>query len=67
MEPQEPAKMMMVSSRILPSPPELKSLQITSTTFEAEGVRLDPQQLQELKTLAMEWDEQRTKATAEED
>ena len=41
--------------------------QITSTTFKAEGVHLGPQQLKELKALAMEWDKQRTKAIADED
>ena len=38
-----------------------------STTFEAEGVHLGPQQLKDLKALAMEQNEQRTKAMAEED
>ena len=38
-----------------------------STTLEAEEVHLEPQQLQELKALAKEWDEQRTKAMAEKD
>ena len=56
----------MISSHIPPAPPETKPLQITSTTFKAEGVCLGPQQLQELKALATEWDEQKTKATAEE-
>ena len=36
------------------------------TTFEADVVRLRPQQL-ELKALTAEWDEQRTKVTADED
>ena len=57
----------MVSSRILPPTPEPKLAQIMSTTFEAEGVHLGPQQLQELKALAAEWDKQSTKAMAEED
>ena len=67
MEPQEPAKVMMVSSCIPPPPPEPKPLQITSTTFKAEGVRLAPQQLHELKAFSMEQDEQRTKLISEED
>ena len=67
MEPQEPAEVMMVGFHILPPPPEPKSLQIMSTTLEAEGVCLGPQQLQELKDLAMKHDEQRTKVRAEED
>ena len=56
---------MMVSSRILPPPPEPTSPQIMSTTFKAEGVCLGHQQLKDLKALAVEWDEQRTKAMAE--
>ena len=35
-------------------PPEPKTPQIASTTFEAEGVRLPPQQLKELKAIAAE-------------
>ena len=38
-----------------------------STTFKAEGVRLGPQQLKDLKAITMEWDEQTTKAMADED
>ena len=67
MEPQEPAKAMMASSYNLSYPPELAAPQITSTTFKAEGVHLGPQQLKELKALAIEWDKQRTKEMAEED
>ena len=53
-EPQEPAEAMMVGSRVLPPTPEPKLPQIMSTTFEAEGVHLGLQQLQELKALAIE-------------
>ena len=67
MQLQEPAEAMMVISHIPSPPPEPKLPQITSTTLEVEGVRLVPQQLQELKALTTEQDEQRTKATAEED
>ena len=66
LEPQEPAAAIMVSSHIPPPPPEPTSLQITSTTFKASGVHLGPQQLKELKALAMDWDVQRTKAIADE-
>ena len=41
------------------------ALQIVSTTFEAEGVRLPPQQLKELKAIAAERDEQRKRVTRE--
>ena len=64
MEPQHPAEAMIVGSRV---PPEPKSLQIVSTTFEAEGVRLPPQQLKELKAIAAERDEQRKRATGDEE
>ena len=64
MEPQQPAKAMIVGSRI---PPEPKTLQIASTTFEAEGVQLPPQQLEELKAIATESDEQRKWATGDEE
>ena len=57
MEPQKPAIVMMVSSHILPHLPEPAPLQITSTTFKAEGLGLGPQQLKELKALAKEPDE----------
>ena len=67
MEPQEPAKVMMVGSCVPPPPPEPRLPQLMSTTFETEGVCLGPQKLQELKALTVEWDEQRTKVTAEED
>ena len=67
MEPQEPAEVMMVGSYVPPPPPEPKLQQITSTTLEAKGIHLGPQQLQELKALATEWDKQRTKVIAEED
>ena len=56
MEPQQPAEAMIVSSHV---PPESKMPQIASTTFEAEGVQLPPQQLKELKAIATERDEQR--------
>ena len=67
MELQEPVEAMMVGSHVPPPQPKPKPPQITSTTLEAEGVCLGPQQLQELKALTMEWDEQRTKLMAEED
>ena len=51
MELQQPAKAMIVGSRILPEP---KTLQIMSTTLEAEGVHLPPQQLKELKAITAE-------------
>ena len=55
---------MIVSSRV---PPKPKSPQIASTTFEAEGVRLPPQQLKELKAIAAERDEQRKRAMGDEE
>ena len=55
---------MIVGSRI---PPKPKSPQIASTTFKAEGVRLPPQQLKELKAIAAERDEQRKRATGDEE
>ena len=55
---------MIVGSRI---PPEPKLLQIVSTTFEAEGVRLPPQQLKELKAIAAERDEQRKRAMGDKE
>ena len=64
MEPQQPAEAMIVGSHI---PPEPKSPQIASTTFEAEGVRLPPQQLKELKAIAAERDEQRKRAMGDEE
>ena len=64
MEPQQPAKAMIVGSRV---PPEPKSPQIASTTFEAEGVRLPPQHLKELKAIAAERDEQRKQAMGDEE
>ena len=64
MEPQQPAKALIVGSRI---PPEPKTLQIASTTFEAKGVRLPPQQLKELKAIATERDEQRKRAMGDEE
>ena len=64
MEPQQPTEAMIVGSRI---PPEPKMPQIASTTFEAEGVRLPPQQLKELKAIATERDEQRKQATGDEE
>ena len=64
MEPQQPAKALIVGSRI---PPEPKTPQIASTTFEAEGVRLPPQQLKELKAITAERDEQRKRAMGDEE
>ena len=64
MEPQHPTEALIVGSRILPEP---KTPQIASTTFEAEGVRLPPQQLKELKAIAVERDEQRKRATGDEE
>ena len=54
MEPQQPTKAMIVGSHV---PPEPKLPQTASTTFEAKGVRLPPQQLKELKAIAAERDE----------
>ena len=56
MELQEPTKVMIVSSHILP---ELKPPQIVSTTLKAKGLHLPPQQLNDLKAIAIETDEQR--------
>ena len=64
MEPQQPAEAMIVGSHI---PPEPKMLQIASTTFEAEGVQLPPQQLKELKAIDTERDEQRKWVTGDEE
>ena len=64
MELQQPAKAMIVGSRI---PPKPKSPQIASTTFEAKGVRLPPQQLKELKAIAEERDEQRKRVMGDEE
>ena len=64
MEPQQPAEAVIVGSRI---PPKPKLPQIVSTTFEAEGVWLPPQQLKELKAIAAERDEQRKRATGDEE
>ena len=55
---------MIVGSRVLL---ELKLPQITSTTLEAKGVRLPPQQLKEVKAIATERDEQRKRATEDEE
>ena len=64
MELQQPAEALIVGSHILPEP---KTPQIASTTFEAEGVRLPPQQLKELKAIAAERDEQRKRAMGDEE
>ena len=64
MEPQQPAEAMIVGSHI---PPEPKPPQIMSTTLEAEGVRLPPQQLKELKAIAAERDEQSKWAMGDEE
>ena len=55
---------MIVGSCILPEP---KTLQITSTTLEAEGVCLPPQQLKDLKAINKERDEQRKWAMGDEE
>ena len=54
----------MVGSCIRPEP---KPPQITSTTLEAEGVRLGPQQLKELKAIVTERDEQRKRVMGDEE
>ena len=60
MQLQEPAEVMMVGSLISRLPHLGPSCQqITSTTLEVEGVRLVPQQLQELKALTTEQDDRR--------
>ena len=64
MEPQQPAKVLIAGSRI---PPKTKMPQIASTTFEAKGVQLPPQQLKELKAIATERDEQRKRVTRDEE
>ena len=64
MELQQPDKAMIVGSCV---PPEPKLPQIASTTFKAEGVRLPPQQLKELKAIAEERDEQRKQVTGDEE
>ena len=64
MELQQPARALIVGSCI---PPEPKTPQIASTTFEAEGVWLPPQQLKELKAIATERDEQRKRAMGDEE
>ena len=64
MELQQPDKVMRVSSHV---PPEPKTPQIASTTFEAEGVQLPPQQLKDLKAIATERDEQRKWAMRDEE
>ena len=48
-------------------PPAPKLLQITSTTLEAKGVRLPPQQLKELKAINAERDEQRKSKMEDEE
>ena len=64
MELQQPAKVMIVGLHV---PTEPKTLQVMSTTFEAEGVQLPPQQLKELKAIAAERDEQRKRATGDKE
>ena len=56
MEPQEPAIAMIVDFCILPPPPEPAPSQILSTTFEAAGAHLGPEQLKVLKAFCKEWD-----------
>ena len=64
MELQQPAEVMIVGSYI---PPKPKMPQIASTTLEAEGVQLPPQQLKELKAITAERDEQRKRVTGDEE
>ena len=64
MEPQQPTKVMIVGSHILPEP---KTPKIASTTFKAEGVQLPPQQLKDLKAIATERDEQRKRAIGDKE
>ena len=64
MELQQPVEALIVGSHI---PPEPKMPQIVSTTFEAEGVWLPPQQLKELKAITAERDEQRKRAMGDEE
>ena len=64
MELQHPTEATIVGSCI---PPELKPLQIASTTLKAEGVKLPPQQLKELKVIIAERDEQRKWVTGDEE
>ena len=67
MELQELANLKMVGCHIPAPPTGVKAATNHIHHLEAEGVHLYPQQLQELKALAMEWDEQGTRAMAEED
>ena len=46
---------------------EPKTQQIMSITLKAEGVRLPPQQLKELKAIATERDEQKKRAMGDEE
>ena len=55
---------MIVDSHI---PPEPKMPQITSTSLKAEGVRLLPQQLKELRAISAERDEQRKQVMGDEE
>ena len=64
MEPQHPTEALIVGSHV---PPKPKMLQIASTTFEAEGVRLPPQQLKKLKAITAERDEQRKRVMGDEE
>ena len=64
MEPQQPAKALIVGSHI---PPKPKMPQIVSTIFEAEEVWLTPQQLKELKAISAERDEQRKRVMGDEE
>ena len=64
MEPQNSAEALIVGSHI---PPELRMPQIMSTTLEAEGVLLPPQQLKELKAITAERDQQRKRAMGDEE
>ena len=67
MEPQEPAKVIMMSLISRPSHKSLHLHSSMSTTLKAKGVHLGPQQLKELNGLTVELDKQRTKAIEDED
>ena len=64
MEPHQTTEAMIVSSHILP---EQRIPQIMSTTLEAEGVLLPPQQLKELNAIATERDQQRKRVMGDEE
>ena len=60
MEPQEPAEVMIVGSCILPEPKATAAY--VHHPQKLKGFGLPPQQLQELKAIATERDEQRKRA-----